>query len=342
MPLTNNEAVDMIAIYFECFQNAAIAARQYATRYPDRRHYGRRMFPRLVQRLRDTESFRRPKRRRRRNGRTEENITNVLAYIEFDKHVGARTLSLDLGIARTTVRNILKDYRSEPCLWQVISSEYHDRAKKDAAYKLAKKLHELEPGATNKSVVTKINSLRSAFRKEQKKADTSKKSGASADSIYKPLLWYYDLFDFLHDQHTPRASTKDFIYSIQELEVLGQDELYTLVEDIPSGDESDINDESEKEDEGVVDQPFDINAMDMIIAGENYRFAEDNDWDSEDEIPLINIQADLIRDQRKNTIWTHDLHHTQNIHRRTFTSDRRRLKKWKHQQIFVYIYFQTL
>ncbi|KAI4464394.1 beta-galactoside alpha-26-sialyltransferase [Holotrichia oblita] len=44
-------------------------------------------------------------------GRTEENIINVLAYIEFDKHVGTRTLSLDMGIARTTVRNILKDYR---------------------------------------------------------------------------------------------------------------------------------------------------------------------------------------------------------------------------------------
>lgn len=111
MTLTNNEAVDMIAIYFECSQNAAIAERQYAARYPDRRHYRRRMFPRLIQRLRDTGSFRCPKRRRRRNGRTEENIINVLAYIEFDRHVGTRTLSLDLGIARTTVRNILKDYR---------------------------------------------------------------------------------------------------------------------------------------------------------------------------------------------------------------------------------------
>ncbi|KAI4470793.1 intraflagellar transport protein 122 family protein-related [Holotrichia oblita] len=37
--------------------------------------------------------------------------TLSMAYIEFDKHVGTRTLSLDLGIARTTVRNILKDYR---------------------------------------------------------------------------------------------------------------------------------------------------------------------------------------------------------------------------------------
>ena len=51
-------------------------------------------------------------------------------------------------------------YRSEPCLWQVKSEEYHDRTKKDVAYsKLVKKLEELEPGATKKSVVMKINSL---------------------------------------------------------------------------------------------------------------------------------------------------------------------------------------
>ena len=104
MPLTSDEAVDLIAVFFECFQNAAIAERQYAIRYPDRRHYGRRIFPRLVQRLRDTGSFSRPKfRRHRSTGRTKENIINVLAYVEFNRHIGTRALSLDLGIARTTV-----------------------------------------------------------------------------------------------------------------------------------------------------------------------------------------------------------------------------------------------
>ena len=58
-------------------------------------------------------------------------------------------------------------YRSELCLWQVESEEYHDRTKKDVAYsKLVKKLEELEPVATKKSVLMKINSLRSAYRKE--------------------------------------------------------------------------------------------------------------------------------------------------------------------------------
>ncbi|KAF5276184.1 hypothetical protein FQR65_LT03988 [Abscondita terminalis] len=37
MPLRLQEAVDIIAIYFECLENATIAARLYALRYPQRR-----------------------------------------------------------------------------------------------------------------------------------------------------------------------------------------------------------------------------------------------------------------------------------------------------------------
>ncbi|KAL3277236.1 hypothetical protein HHI36_012587 [Cryptolaemus montrouzieri] len=98
-------------------------------------------------------------------------------------------------------------YQSERCLWQVKPSKYHDHTKKDAAYnELVKKLEELEPDATKKSVVAQMNSLRSAFRKERKKVEASKKSGASADSIYKPVLWYYDLFDFQQEQDIQRKS----------------------------------------------------------------------------------------------------------------------------------------
>lgn len=43
-------------------------------------------------------------------GRTEENINRVLGYVEENRHVSTRALSLELGIARTTVQNILKDH----------------------------------------------------------------------------------------------------------------------------------------------------------------------------------------------------------------------------------------
>ena len=53
-------------------------------------------------------------------------------------------------------------------------------------------------------VIRKINSLRTVYRKEQQKVNKSNRSGAGADEIYKPTLWYYDLLHFLNE--TPRPS----------------------------------------------------------------------------------------------------------------------------------------
>lgn len=110
MHFTNDEAVDMLAVHFECLQNAAVAKRVYAARYPNRRPCDVRVFPRLVGSLRASGCFR-PTFQRRRIGRTQENIHHVLGYIEGNPHVSTRALSLELGISRTTVQNILKDHR---------------------------------------------------------------------------------------------------------------------------------------------------------------------------------------------------------------------------------------
>lgn len=64
-------------------------------------------------------------------------------------------------------------YKSYPCLWKTKSSDYKDRNKKDAAYTvLLKKLQEIEPSATKKSVTAKINSIRGSFWSELKKLKT--------------------------------------------------------------------------------------------------------------------------------------------------------------------------
>ena len=48
-------------------------------------------------------------------------------------------------------------YKSEPCLWKVKTAEYHDRDKKDAAYrKLVMKLKEIEPDANVNVVKRKL------------------------------------------------------------------------------------------------------------------------------------------------------------------------------------------
>lgn len=111
-------------------------------------------------------------------------------------------------------KKILEDfiemYRSNPCLWQIKNDDYHNRDKKEAAYKLLiEKLREIEPDANKDVVVKKINNLRSNVRKEKKKYEQSLKSGASADDVYRIKLWYYDLFNFIHDQSTPRESSSN-------------------------------------------------------------------------------------------------------------------------------------
>lgn len=81
MPFTNEEAYDMLAIFFKCFENAVIASREYALRYPFRVHYSREVFQRLSRRLRQTGQVQPvPSVRRHRRVRTEDNIINVLAF----------------------------------------------------------------------------------------------------------------------------------------------------------------------------------------------------------------------------------------------------------------------
>ncbi|CAG9782437.1 unnamed protein product [Diatraea saccharalis] len=105
------------------------------------------------------------------------------------------------------LEEFIEIYKSEPCLWRVKCKEYHDRDKRSAAYhRWMSKLKELEPTATKEDVIKKINTLRSNVRRERKKYEVSVKSGASTDDIYKPTLWYFELFDFIGDQEVPRSS----------------------------------------------------------------------------------------------------------------------------------------
>ena len=82
-------------------------------------------------------------------------------------------------------------FRQEECLWKVKSKDYYNRSKKDASYgTLIGKVQEDEPDATRDTVVKKINNSRSAFRKEHKKVIKSQVSGAGAEEMYAPRLWY--------------------------------------------------------------------------------------------------------------------------------------------------------
>lgn len=117
-------------------------------------------------------------------------------------------MSSDLKkVNRELLEDFIRAYQNQPCLWHVKSKDYHDKAKRDAAYDiLLQKYRLIDPKADKDAVVKKINAFRTNYRREKKKVEESLHSGTGTDEIYHPTLWYYQLFDFLGDQDTPRNS----------------------------------------------------------------------------------------------------------------------------------------
>ncbi|RUS88474.1 hypothetical protein EGW08_003732, partial [Elysia chlorotica] len=98
-------------------------------------------------------------------------------------------------------------YRSMECLWKIKSKEYSNKFLKEKAYeKLIEISKQFDPTTNKDSVCKKINNLRSAFKRELKKCEVSKLSGAGTDEIYEPKLWYFENLMFLRDQEIPRAA----------------------------------------------------------------------------------------------------------------------------------------
>lgn len=108
---------------------------------------------------------------------------------------------------REFLREFIELYQSFTCLWLVKSKEYSDRNKKGLAYaEMVKKYKEIDPSADRNTVVKKINALRTVYKKELSKVNNSSKSGAGADEIYKPSLWYFEHLHFLNDQDSVRPT----------------------------------------------------------------------------------------------------------------------------------------
>ncbi|KAL1497912.1 hypothetical protein ABEB36_008793 [Hypothenemus hampei] len=99
------DAIDMLAAYFENMEYATLAARMHGIRYPE----DRRSFIRLAHRFKTTGTISPPTYRRHRRCRTEENIINGLAYIEFNPFLNIRIIGRDLGLSWTIVQRILKE-----------------------------------------------------------------------------------------------------------------------------------------------------------------------------------------------------------------------------------------
>ena len=60
---------------------------------------------------------------------------------------------------------------------------------------------------TMTEVRKKIHTVRSRFQRERKLMKESAKSGAGADQVYTPKLWFFDLLIFINDSNALQEST---------------------------------------------------------------------------------------------------------------------------------------
>ncbi|KAH8264882.1 hypothetical protein KR038_006667 [Drosophila bunnanda] len=105
-------------------------------------------------------------------------------------------------------------YRSLPAVWQVQSPDYGCRELKTAGYEqLVRKLSEVEPDASRATVVRKINSFRTNFRRDVRRRDQCSAMGES----FQSTLWYFNLLSFLEGQDTAaRIHTTAMSFNLEE------------------------------------------------------------------------------------------------------------------------------
>ncbi|CAI6357597.1 unnamed protein product [Macrosiphum euphorbiae] len=93
--------------------------------------------------------------------------------------------------------DLIELYRNHSCLWNVKCKDYSNKIKRNSSYEiLLKKLKEIYPEATTELLKKKINNIRTTFRRELKKVESSMCTGSSTENVYEPSIWYYDLLYF--------------------------------------------------------------------------------------------------------------------------------------------------
>lgn len=104
------------------------------------------------------------------------------------------------------ISGFIEIYEKNGCLWKLTLPEYTNKNLKSMAYKELVLFSKKYFGEADTDFVKKIQNLKTAFKKELKKVNNSKKSGNGADDVYIPKLWYFDLLLFTTDDVLPKPS----------------------------------------------------------------------------------------------------------------------------------------
>lgn len=112
---------------------------------------------------------------------------------------------------KEAVTALIELYQNQPILYDLKDPNYKNKVKREAAisgiYEELLKIPMCHAQCLDtEDVKTKIHTLRSQFNKEYKKRKDSLTTGASADHVYNPNLWFYDQMLFLKDVDEPSQS----------------------------------------------------------------------------------------------------------------------------------------
>ncbi|PIO23505.1 hypothetical protein AB205_0037150 [Aquarana catesbeiana] len=101
----------------------------------------------------------------------------------------------------------IQKYREMRNLWEVKHPQYYiKQVRKSTLERLLAFVQTFIPEATMEILEKKIGILRNMYRREHNKIQISLRSGASADDVYRPRLWYFKKLRFLDDQTEARES----------------------------------------------------------------------------------------------------------------------------------------
>ncbi|OAD52225.1 hypothetical protein WN48_02510 [Eufriesea mexicana] len=140
-----------------------------------------------------------------------------------------------VGYSHDFLTEFIQLYRSFPCLWQVRYKGYKDRLLRNRAYDtLVQKLREVNPIADRETVIRKINTLRTAFRREYKKVRSSQKMVQNPRQRYRSSLWYYDILKFVAEQNetSPLDEERDVKNALVNPADLSQEEMMSVQTDV--------------------------------------------------------------------------------------------------------------
>ncbi|XP_031771664.1 uncharacterized protein LOC100869942 [Apis florea] len=140
-----------------------------------------------------------------------------------------------IGYSHDFLAEFIQLYRSFPCLWQIKYKGYKDRLLRNRAYDaLVQKLREVNPIADRETVIRKINTLRTAFRREYKKVRSSQRMVQNPRQRYKSSLWYYDILKFVAEQNetSPLDEERDVKNALVNPTDFSQEEMMSVQTDV--------------------------------------------------------------------------------------------------------------